>query len=218
MLLIIFIIGACFGSFIECMAYRYVMHESVLGRSHCDHCNHTLHLLDLIPVFSYIFSKGRCRYCHHELNQSLLWNELAAGFLFGMFYLKRGYDYRTFIILGCFLYASRVDMQVYEIPDLSILISLIFTLRVYYLKETILFIGLLGLFVFGFNRITHKEGLGGGDIKLLMVCCISGGLYHTLCILSLSCLSGLLYCLWKKEEMIPFGPFITLGYIFMTLI
>ena len=85
--LLIFMIGACFGSFISCMSHRYITHESILGRSHCDYCGHTLHVLDLIPVLSYILLKGQCRYCRHKLNKSLLVHELTAGFLFILFYI-----------------------------------------------------------------------------------------------------------------------------------
>ena len=88
--LLIFMIGTCFGSFISCMSYRYITHESILGRSHCDYCGHTLHVLDLIPVLSYILLKGQCRYCHHKLNKSLLVHELTAGFLFVLFYIHDG--------------------------------------------------------------------------------------------------------------------------------
>ena len=84
--LLIFMIGTCFGSFISCMSHRYITHESILGRSHCEHCGHTLYILDLIPVLSYILLKGQCRYCHHKLNMSLLVHELTAGFLFVLFY------------------------------------------------------------------------------------------------------------------------------------
>lgn len=60
--LVIFMIGTCFGSFISCMSHRYMTHESILGRSHCDYCGHTLHVLDLIPVLSYILLKGQLYY------------------------------------------------------------------------------------------------------------------------------------------------------------
>ena len=174
MIFFIFIIGTCFGSFIECMTQRTVIHESVYGRSHCDYCGHTLHTLDLIPIISYLFLKGKCRYCHHPLKISLLLNEITVGFLFVLLYLRVGFDLRSFILLVCFLYASKVDILIYEIPDISILISLS-TLRLCYLKETICFIVLLVLFVYGFYKLFHKEGLGGGDIKRLMVICLSRG-------------------------------------------
>ena len=88
--LLIFMIGTCFGSFISCMSHRYMTHESILGRSHCDYCGHTLHVFDLIPVLSYILLKGQCRYCHHKLDMSLLVHELTAGFLFILFYIQDG--------------------------------------------------------------------------------------------------------------------------------
>ena len=53
--LLIFMIGTCFGSFISCMAQRYITHTSILGRSHCDYCNHPLAFYELIPIFSYLF-------------------------------------------------------------------------------------------------------------------------------------------------------------------
>lgn len=56
--LLIFMIGACFGSFISCMSHRYMTHESILGRSHCDYCGHTLHVLDLIQSYLIYYLKG----------------------------------------------------------------------------------------------------------------------------------------------------------------
>ncbi len=61
------ILGACMGSFLNCMAWRLVHGESVLrGRSHCDACGHVLGAGDLIPIVSYVVHRGRCRYCGAE--------------------------------------------------------------------------------------------------------------------------------------------------------
>ncbi|MFR8516776.1 MAG: prepilin peptidase, partial [Emergencia timonensis] len=58
------IFGAVFGSFINCMAWRIAHGESVLkGRSHCAVCGHPLGAADLVPVFSFLFLRGKCRYC-----------------------------------------------------------------------------------------------------------------------------------------------------------
>ena len=58
------LLGACMGSFLNCMAWRVVHGESVLrGRSHCDACGHVLGARDLVPVVSYLVSGGKCRYC-----------------------------------------------------------------------------------------------------------------------------------------------------------
>ena len=218
--LLIFMIGTCFGSFISCMSHRYITHESILGRSHCDYCGHTLHVLDLIPVLSYILLKGQCRYCHHKLNKSLLVHELTAGFLFVLFYIHDGLSilYLSHIAsLTCFYIISIIDLHLYEIPDIYILISLLSSFKIIYLKESLLFILFLILFVYLFYKITGKEGLGGGDIKMLGVCSLSLGIYQTLSVLSIACFLGIIFSFIKQKKMIPFGPFIALGWLTISL-
>lgn len=154
--LLIFMIGACFGSFISCMSHRYMTHESILGRSHCDYCGHTLHVLDLIPVLSYILLKGQCRYCRHKLNKSLLVHELIAGFLFVLFYIHDGLSilYLSHIAsLTWFYIISIIDLHLYEIPDIYLLISLLSSFKIIYLKESLLFVLFLILFVYLFRSI-----------------------------------------------------------------
>ena len=220
MTLLIFMIGTCFGSFISCMAQRYIAHTSILGRSHCDYCGHTLHLLDLIPVLSYILLKGQCRYCHHKLNKNLLIHEVTAGFLFVLFYLHDGLNilYLSHIcILTCFYIISIIDFHLYEIPDSYLLISLLTSFKMIYLKESLLFLLFLILFVYLFYKIEGKEGLGGGDIKMLGVCTLSLGFYQTLSILSIACFLGIIFSFINKKKMIPFGPFIAIGWLTISL-
>ena len=158
--LLIFMIGACFGSFISCMSHRYMTHESILGRSHCDYCGHTLHVLDLIPVLSYILLKGQCRYCRHKLNKSLLVHELIAGFLFVLFYIHDGLSilYLSHIAsLTCFYIISIIDLHLYEIPDIYLLISLLSSFKIIYLKESLLFVLFLILFVYLFYKIVISK-------------------------------------------------------------
>ena len=218
--LLIFMIGTCFGSFISCMSHRYITHTSILGRSHCDYCGHTLHFLDLIPVLSYIVLKGQCRYCHHKLNKNLLIHEVTAGFLFVLFYLHDGLNilYLSHIcILTCFYIISIIDFHLYEIPDSYLLISLLTSFKMIYLKESLLFLLFLILFVYLFYKIEGKEGLGGGDIKMLGVCTLSLGFYQTLSILSIACFLGIIFSFINKKKMIPFGPFIAIGWLTISL-
>lgn len=218
--LLIFMIGTYFGSFISCMSHRYITHTSILGRSHCDYCGHTLHLLDLIPVLSYIVLKGQCRYCHHKLNKNLLIHEVTAGFLFVLFYLHDGLNtlYLSHIcILTCFYIISIIDFHLYEIPDSYLLISLLTSFKMIYLKESLLFLLFLILFVYLFYKITGEEGLGGGDIKMLGVCTLSLGFYQTLIILSIACFLGIIFSFINKKKMIPFGPFIAIGWLTISL-
>ena len=58
------ILGCALGSFTDCLAGRMLNGTSVLkGRSHCDACGHVLGVLDLVPLFSRLCLRGRCRYC-----------------------------------------------------------------------------------------------------------------------------------------------------------
>ena len=69
MVVILFIIGACLGSFYLVVGKRLPKNEDIiLSRSKCDSCNHTLFWYDLIPIFSYIFLLGKCRYCHKKIS------------------------------------------------------------------------------------------------------------------------------------------------------
>lgn len=76
--------GAVLGSFLDCAAWRHAHGESVLkGRSHCGNCGHELGVRDLFPVFSFLFSRGKCRYCGTKIPRDTIAAELAGAFVFG---------------------------------------------------------------------------------------------------------------------------------------
>ena len=83
------LLGACMGSFLNCLTWRMLHGESVLhGRSHCDVCGHVLGVRDLVPVLSYVCSGGKCRYCGAKLSARHVWGELAGGAMFVSALLK----------------------------------------------------------------------------------------------------------------------------------
>jgi leader peptidase (prepilin peptidase) / N-methyltransferase len=84
----IFILGASVGSFTNVWAERTARGEKISGRSHCEDCNHTLGPLDLIPLFSYVYLRGKCKYCKARLPIQYFLVELITGLLFlGIYYL-----------------------------------------------------------------------------------------------------------------------------------
>ena len=102
------LLGACMGSFLNCLTWRMLHGESVLrGRSHCDACGHVLGVRDLVPVLSYVCSKGKCRYCGAKLSARHVWGELAGGAMFVSALLK--YDISLQVLeawlLACVLLA-----------------------------------------------------------------------------------------------------------------
>ncbi len=79
---IVFVFGACIGSFLNVVIWRLPHDEKLTGRSHCPHCEHELGTLDLFPVFSYIFLRGRCRYCKAKISPRYWLIELITASLF----------------------------------------------------------------------------------------------------------------------------------------
>lgn len=80
--LIIFCIGLSFGSFLNCLVYRLANKKTILGRSFCPQCQHQIIWYDNIPLISFIFLKGRCRYCHQKISWQYPIVELLMGILF----------------------------------------------------------------------------------------------------------------------------------------
>ena len=116
--IIIFIIGSLFGSFYTLAVYRIPKRQDIVHtHSYCPNCNHKLGLLDLFPIFSYIFLRGRCRYCKEKIRPRYLILEILSGGLFVLiaYYMGLSYDssifkiaeyifvvlYLTYIILIC---------------------------------------------------------------------------------------------------------------------
>jgi len=88
MVLLLFILGLFSGSFLGVLVDRLPRNETVVrGRSRCEFCNKELKVFDLIPIFSYIASKGKCRYCHVSLPYFYPLIELSTGALFALVYI-----------------------------------------------------------------------------------------------------------------------------------
>lgn len=99
-----FVIGTLFGSFFSLATYRLPRHQDIVfKRSYCPNCNHNLGFFDLIPVLSYLFCGGKCRYCKERISPRYIILEITNGVLFLSLYLIFGYTIKLMII--CLLYA-----------------------------------------------------------------------------------------------------------------
>lgn len=84
--ILIFIIGTLFGSFFTLAVYRIPIRQDITHtRSYCPKCNHKLSFWDMIPILSYIFLGGRCRYCKEKIRIRYLLLEVLSGIVFVMF-------------------------------------------------------------------------------------------------------------------------------------
>lgn len=225
-------LGSVMGSFITCMADRISAGEDWKhGRSHCDVCHHELHALDLIPIFSYLIHKGKCRYCGTKLSSKYFWTEVGMAVLFML--VTWHYHTLTFLIvrdwglISVLLGISIVDMKTYTIPDGMILAGIIIWLMgVIYtalvhgdwvhmavdgLLGGVLIAGSLLLLSLIMDHILGKESLGGGDIKLLFMTSLYTGALEGLFSLMLACITGLVFVVLLKRNKIPFGPSISIA-------
>lgn len=120
-LAVIFLTGAAIGSFLNVVIFRLPRSESLVHpRSRCLSCGQTLGIADLVPVFSYIALRGRCRHCRRPYSPRYLLVELATGLAaLGAWYLMGPTPQAllSFIIVCCLVVVFFVDLDHYIIPD-----------------------------------------------------------------------------------------------------
>ena len=231
--LLALLLGACMGSFLNCAAWRIVHGESVLrGRSHCDVCGHVLAPRDLVPVFSYVFSHGRCRYCGAKLSPRHAVGEAVAALVFVSLLLRYDISLRTLEAwaVACLLLACAfADLEGYIIPDRFLAAGLVlFIASLFFAPAPLgrLADGLLGglgvalgllAVVTVLEKRMGREAMGGGDLKLLFVTGLFFGWKGNLLCLILACIFGIVFGLLaagrggEKGAPIPWGPSIALG-------
>ncbi len=212
------------GSFLNCVAFRVARKEGfVKGSSRCPHCDHELKFFDLIPIFSYIFLRGKCRYCKKKISPRYLISELVfMGLLYiNLFACDITYlALRNDLLICCLFVITLVDYDSYIIPDSCIIaasvIWLAFTpvcggsgrweaLKIKItdegsVKEILLYLltGLLvGAAILGISLIMdHILGvntMGGGDIKLFAVMGLYLGALKSLFAVFAACILGLVF-------------------------
>ena len=225
--IIFFILGSSLASFYGVVATRLPLHESIVKpRSHCMKCHHALSWYELIPVFSFLFLRGKCSKCHAKLSIAEPLLELFTGLSFAFFYLKYGISYSFFMSLILISLLDLIfisDFKYMIILDSPLVISaiLIFLLRwVYFgIEEAFLYVG-YGILMFLFMLIISfigsilfkREALGGGDIKLSFIVGMAVGVPYGFITLILSTFLALPYAtfslLSNTSKEVPFGPFI----------
>lgn len=220
------LLGLVMGSALNCLAFRIAHNEPWSGgRSRCPDCSHSLRAADLVPLFSYLALRGRCRYCGQKISPRYPAAEGLLAVIFVSLLLRYDLSLETaqlMILCGCLFCLSLVDLDIQIIPDRFLVIAAL--TRAAFLTATSpdilgqlwyalwhgLALGgsilLLSLFM---DKVLGRESMGGGDIKLLTVL----GLYFNLpccfLLLILACILGIVLALSlgaKKDIAFPFGP------------
>lgn len=233
-----FLLGTVIGSFINCVADRLAKKEDIVFKgSYCPHCHHSLAWFDLVPIFSFVALKGRCRYCHQRIPWEHPLVELTAGFLFVLIFFLGGSTLGTIFFMLVAIPLGVVflfDLKHSLIPSQLVYPTLIFTLLSrwgldiyqksgYNFWSSYLFSGLLGMVLMGgflglLYLLTKGRGMGLGDVELGALLGAILGWPQSLVGLFLSFLIGailgLILIVFKKkgwQSEVPFGPFLILG-------
>ena len=176
MYIVIFLFGITIGSFLNVCIYRIPIGETVVTTpSHCMNCGHKLSWFELIPLFSYIFLRGRCRDCKSRISPQYPIVEAINGFLYVLVFATNGFNIESIIyslFTSALLVITVIDWRTYEIPiGINIFIFILGCLRV--VLDFTHFSGyLIGFFAVSSLLLllyiaTKGRAIGGGDIKLM---------------------------------------------------
>ncbi|MCC7304804.1 MAG: prepilin peptidase [Alphaproteobacteria bacterium] len=242
--LFVVVLGLVLGSFSTALVFRSPRGISWTGaaRSACPHCNAVLKARDLVPLFSWIFLRGRCRACGQKISAEYPLTELASVLACLGIYWSFGLSFHAFLLFACipFLLALLVvDIQHMILPDL--LVTCLGGLGLLNLAGEIIFSNpvtfpggaldsIAGAFGYGFlawglgwimEKVLKKEALGFGDVKFFIVAGLWLGLSHLglFCILSglLGVLVAIIWKIAKKGPVFPFGPALILSLYFLLI-
>jgi leader peptidase (prepilin peptidase)/N-methyltransferase len=224
-----FVFGAIVGSFLNVCIFRLPAEASIVKpRSQCPYCHHPIRNRDNIPLISFIILRGKCRDCGGKISWHYPLVELITALLALLLFLKFGLTLNFlifFIFTAVLIVITFIDLDHQIIPDILTLpgipifcLAAIFLLKIPWLEALLGLLiggGILFMIAFVYELISRREGMGGGDIKLLAM--IGGflGWKSLIFILLFSSFSGAMVgitaMIIKKQDMkyaVPFGPFL----------
>jgi len=229
-----FVLGAVIGSFLNVCIYRLPREESIaIPGSHCRHCQKPIALYDNIPILSYLALRGRCRNCQARISLQYPVVEGITALGSVLLFIKFGLSWSCLFYFSFF--ASLVTITVIDfyhqiIPDVISLPGIgVGLLASLFLPQITFFNSLLGILLGGgslfvvatvYQWLVKREGMGGGDVKLLaMVGAFLGWKAVILTVIFSSLIgsiTGIVIILVKGKDLkysIPFGPFLSVAAV-----
>jgi len=235
------LLGIAVGSFLNVCIDRLPAGKSLAyPPSHCDACQQPLSPKDLIPVFSYLWLRGRCRYCETHFSRRSLWIEIGSGFLFALTYWHYGLSVEfaiTAVYCCIFVVIMVIDLEhklilnkiIYPSALAALIIAIflpqpgIITLSA---PEAIngvinsIIGGAIGFVFLLIPALINPKGMGWGDVKMAgLIGLVTGSQLVLIALVMGIVLGGLVaiillsFKIKKRKEAIPFGPFLSLATI-----
>ncbi len=234
------ILGLLVGSFLNVCIDRLPQNKSIaFPPSHCEACQHKLAVKDLIPVFSYLRLRGRCRYCQASVSRRLFWVELATAVIFALlcWHYNLSAELGVMAFYAClFIVIFVIDLEhglilnkvVYPSMVVALLLALIpqsWLTETFWLTPVIkpgiasaALGGGIGFVIFLLIALVSRGGMGWGDVKLAALIGLATGFPLIFVAIIMGAILGgivavglLLSRRRKRRETIPFGPFLALA-------
>lgn len=206
----IFLIGITFGSFFTLAIYRIPLRQDITHtRSYCPNCKHKLSFWDMIPVFSYIFLGGKCKYCKKKIRARYFLLELFTGITFVLFSVSINFNIysislSTLVYLGVgFLYIAGlfiiagIDKEKFEIRNeillYVIIVEAVYIIYLYIVEKTniyryVIYLFAIVIFVVINNLYFSKKAKNNYTLEcLILVLAMLGFTYEICTILTIAC-------------------------------
>ncbi len=245
LLIIIFaILGVCLGSFANAAVWRIKVKKDITrDRSECIHCHHKLAAADLVPIFSWLFLRGKCRYCRMPISIQYPLVEAAVMLYFVLSYLLwpvqlddayAWIDFSLWLSYGVGLAILFVyDLKWYLLPDKVVwplvalgAVDFINTALwhqwspIQIITELMLSVMVIAGVYYALYLASKGKWIGFGDVKLGLFMGLALGWQAGLVCLLLANIVGCIFIIpglltgkLKRDSRIPFGPFLIIGFI-----
>lgn len=232
------LLGAICGSFTTALVWRLRQKRNFLfERSECEKCNHKLGVFDLIPIISWVFLHGKCRYCHKEISCESTIVEVIMSMIFLISYLFFPVDsipllVSWLIILVFFGILTLYDLKYRLLPNKIIIPLIIFSVGFFIIKNWNNFPDVIWEFFYALLPIsgiytiiyylTKSKGIGMGDIKLGIALALILTWRQAILVLFLSNVLGIIFWILSRNKLrkagqIPFGPMLILATVIIFL-
>ncbi len=229
--LLVFLYGITIGSFLNVCIYRIPQKENIVStRSHCMSCGYQLRWYDLVPLFSYLVLRGRCRQCKAGISVQYPLIEVLNGILYLIIFLNFGLSVDSLLyclLSSALLVLSVIDFRTYEIPPgINLFIGGLGLIRIItdhtnWLDYAIGFLS-VSVFLYLLYVLTKGRGIGGGDVKLMAATGLLLGWQRNVIAFLLGCIMGSVIHLLrmkisKKDHMLAMGPYLSMGVFLAAL-
>ena len=215
----VFLFGISVGSFLNVLIYRVPEGININNPpSSCPKCNNKLKWYHNIPIFSWLFLKGKCAYCNNKISSQYPIIELINGLIWLAIYFKIGlawYSVFTALSFSMLLALTMIDFKYYAVPDSINLLALIFALINPNFINSLLdaiYAG-VGFYILGIvvSKLAKKDALGEADIIVASTMAALLGYPAFFIAMFISAILAIIPSIFAKDTMVPFVPFLALA-------